>query len=336
MISTYSDVGIGFAPCAFYAPNTSSPQRRFDAIMHGQSDLYRTAASGAACLSVLMAVAQQTVTHKKMFISDPTRDPVTDSAGVTNTGNDVQHITQPQRQPRQLSNALLRAMTGMVLIPLVLLGAFLGGWLWLLIVSLMGLLCLLEFYGLAFAALRQRRERGGWGVSRTALFGGVACLLGLIYIVVPMAMLVILRAQPGGFLWIMTIFGITAGTDTLAYVGGGLFGHTRFAPALSPNKTVEGAGFGIAGAAVIVILFVSARSQLNAATLVIAVLGPVVAVLGDLLESALKRAYQVKDSHLGRLTVVPGHGGVLDRGDSLLLVTPFVFITLLLTGIVVF
>lgn len=263
-----------------------------------------------------------------MFISDPTQNTSPDSGA---------HLhSPPKRQPLRLSNALLRAVTGMVLIPLVLLGSFLGGWLWSLIVALMGLLCLIEFYGLALTSLTQRRRDSAWSLNRTVLFGVGAVLLGVAYIIIPMLLLVVLRAQPGGFLWIVTVFGITAGTDTLAYVGGGLFGRRPLAAALSPNKTVEGAMFGILGGAVIVLLFVSARSQLNTATLLIAVFGPVVAILGDLLESALKRAYHIKDSHLGGLTHVPGHGGVLDRGDSLLLVTPFVFMVLVLAGLVVF
>lgn len=263
-----------------------------------------------------------------MFISDPTQK--------TSSETGAQLHGLPKRQPLRLSNALLRVVTGMILIPLVLLGAFLGGWLWSLIVAIMGLLCLIEFYGLALTSLMGRRRNNAWSFNRTVVFGAGAVLLGVVYIVIPMLLLVALRAQPDGFLWIVTVFGITAGTDTLAYVGGGLFGRRPLVAGLSPNKTVEGAMFGILGGAVIVLLFVSARSQLNTAALIIAVFGPVVAILGDLLESALKRAYHIKDSHLGRLTLVPGHGGVLDRGDSLLLVTPFVFVVLLLAGLVVF
>jgi phosphatidate cytidylyltransferase len=62
--------------------------------------------------------------------------------------------------------------------------------------------------------------------------------------------------------------------------------------------------------------------------------GPLLAILGDLIESGLKRALQVKDSHIAGLDIFPGHGGVLDRVDGLVLVTTVSYLYLLLTGLI--
>ncbi|MBF0106783.1 MAG: phosphatidate cytidylyltransferase [Deltaproteobacteria bacterium] len=111
--------------------------------------------------------------------------------------------------------------------------------------------------------------------------------------------------------------------DTGAYFTGRAFGRHKLARVISPGKTVEGAFGAVAGgmvAAVIVgLLF---RPEVHVAMMVgigavIAVLG----ILGDLAESLLKRGFGVKDSG----TIIPGHGGILDRLDSLLFTAPFVY-----------
>jgi phosphatidate cytidylyltransferase len=227
-------------------------------------------------------------------------------------------------RPR-LSNIGARILTGLILLPLILVGALLGGMPWALIALGIGLLALLEFYALIWRALRDEP-------ARLALAG----LAGLAYIGGPLVLLVMLRAQPGGFAWLMLVFGITAGCDTLAYVGGGLFGRRPLAPALSPRKTTEGALIGAAGGAGIALAFLAAAGALHPASIAAALLGPLVAIAGDLLESAIKRALRAKDSHIHGLNVVPGHGGVLDRIDSLLLVTPFACALLWAGGLITF
>lgn len=261
---------------------------------------------------------------------------------------------------RSVSNIRLRLMTGLVLVPLMLFSTLAGGWWWTLIACGIAVLCLLEFYTLVDA-------RCAWvavpvtvglliGVTLQLplallalwVLGGVAAALltadaqrtrravallgGLGYITLPMALMIVLRAQPEGFLWVVLVAGIAAGTDTLAFVGGGLFGRTPLAPALSPKKTVEGAVIGVVGGVIIAGLFILVRGQLDGFTLLIALFGPLMAVIGDLLESALKRFFRVKDAHLGGVALMPGHGGVLDRADSLLLVAPFTFVVLLIGG----
>jgi phosphatidate cytidylyltransferase len=122
-------------------------------------------------------------------------------------------------------------------------------------------------------------------------------------------------------------------TDTGAYTVGRLIGRRKLAPKISPNKTWEGAIGGFvfgAAAAVIAILALDPDptdplddlGSYRTATVVVIALGvPLVAVLGDLVESVLKRRLGVKDvSH-----ILPGHGGFLDRLDSLLFAAPWIY-----------
>ncbi|MFN0072864.1 MAG: phosphatidate cytidylyltransferase [Chloroflexota bacterium] len=124
-----------------------------------------------------------------------------------------------------------------------------------------------------------------------------------------------LRASPDGVFWPLAVLGLSWTCDTAAYAVGRLAGRTKLAPRLSPTKTREGAMAGIvltlAMAALVATL--TGRSVLH-----LIGFGAVVAVatvLGDLMESFLKRQCGAKDSGV----LIPGHGGVLDRMDSLLL-----------------
>jgi phosphatidate cytidylyltransferase len=146
------------------------------------------------------------------------------------------------------------------------------------------------------------------------------------------ATVVRLRALDGGglpgFGWVLMAFAVTWGNDTFAYFAGLNFGRHRLYERISPKKSWEGAVGGVAGALVGAFLV---RSLLLPglgvpAVLAIALGGSVVGPLGDLSESMVKRAAGVKDSG----TVIPGHGGVLDRIDALLFVAPWVYACALL------
>jgi phosphatidate cytidylyltransferase len=146
---------------------------------------------------------------------------------------------------------------------------------------------------------------------------------GLLFVAIPFSYLVRLNdiAPAGRQLVLFTLCIIWAG-DMLAYFVGRGFGRVPMAPALSPKKTWEGALGNILGSLLVAVVF-ARWIQFDVVTLmVIAGVANIAGQAGDLIESAYKRAAAVKDS--GKL--LPGHGGVLDRIDSLILAAPVVWI----------
>ena len=131
--------------------------------------------------------------------------------------------------------------------------------------------------------------------------------------------------EPARFLLFLLIFSTWA-SDTFAFAVGKCMGKTKLCPAISPGKTKEGAIGGFVGTLITALIFslVFQFSLLHAFAigLIVAVAAP----LGDLVESILKRVCHVKDSG----TLIPGHGGVLDRFDSLLFAAPAVYVYLFL------
>ena len=145
---------------------------------------------------------------------------------------------------------------------------------------------------------------------------------GLLFIALPFSYLVRINEIPreGGALALFTLALVWAG-DTLAYFTGKFLGRVPMAPALSPKKTWEGAIANLIGS--LIVAGVAARwIDIAAGTLLfIAAIANIAGQMGDLIESAYKRGAAVKDSG----TIVPGHGGALDRIDSLILAAPVVW-----------
>ncbi len=149
------------------------------------------------------------------------------------------------------------------------------------------------------------------------------CSLGLIWVGFMGAHLLMIRALPEGNYWLLILTGITAGSDSGAYYTGRAFGKHKLSPLISPNKTIEGAVGGVfAGIAVAVflsLLFLQTVPWLF--VFVSAIVLSVVGICGDLVESVIKRATGTKDSG----TILGGHGGILDRADSLLFAAPVLY-----------
>ena len=151
---------------------------------------------------------------------------------------------------------------------------------------------------------------------------------GVFYVAVMLSFIYRIRIPAGGFYDTWLIFICGWGCDTCAYCSGMLFGKHKMVPKLSPKKTVEGAAGGIIGAGLIGAVYGFVLYQIFAfpvqrvgAYAIICALGAVVAQLGDLAASAIKRNYEVKD--FGHL--IPGHGGILDRFDSVILTAPMIY-----------
>jgi phosphatidate cytidylyltransferase len=148
--------------------------------------------------------------------------------------------------------------------------------------------------------------------------------LGVAYVGLPLAAVVLLRAGNAGFAWLAIAFLATFATDTGAFATGRLIGRHKMAPSISPGKTWEGAAGGLAAAVGATIGLVALLDDVPTEYWQAAVLGVAIGVIGqvgDLLESKLKRMAKSKDSGY----LIPGHGGLLDRVDSLVLVFPVVY-----------
>lgn len=133
------------------------------------------------------------------------------------------------------------------------------------------------------------------------------------------------------------IFIIAFGSDTCAYFAGITFGKKKVTPVLSPNKSLEGFIGGMLGSVIIVFIYTYLLSAFNLVHIdfscillvklfALGLIGAFVSQIGDLLASAIKRTNGIKD--FGNL--MPGHGGVLDRFDSILMVSPFVYFFIIL------
>ena len=154
-------------------------------------------------------------------------------------------------------------------------------------------------------------------------------LLGIAYIPLLAAFgFVILSIEPAGSMLTLAVLGLTFVYDTVAFVVGSWWGETQLAPHISPKKSWQGAiagSFAVVILAVLLVTTIDGMSLPGAAGLAIIVF--VLAPFGDLSESLLKRDLGIKD--MG--SILPGHGGVLDRIDSVLFVAPA---ALMLLGIV--
>lgn len=263
-----------------------------------------------------------------------------------------------------MSNLATRVLTAAVGLPIVLAVAYFGEWPFAIAAGVVLFLAALEFHhgwlipsmplrnaqqfmapsfaagaiavfahnglssvwlGIALAALL-----GAAGYSHTNMFGPrrpFRVMAGaLMYIGVLGAGLVLVRDLPFGRDWFFVIILATFATDTGAYATGRLMGRHKVAPKISPKKTVEGAigGF-IFGAAAVVGLEIAFDTPASTAeVLPLALALPIVAQAGDLFESWMKRRMGVKDAS----GLLPGHGGFMDRLDSILAVMPMAWLYL--------
>jgi phosphatidate cytidylyltransferase len=260
----------------------------------------------------------------------------------------------------RLSDLTLRLLAAAILIPLVLLVVFYGSvLLFWLILCLVSLMTLYEFYrllevkgvncltwlGLSLGLLINVAcllDRPAVLIAATSLavlaslvssiwpkraltlvLPGVAgMLLGLFYIPWLMNYLLYIRRLPQGRGLLLLLFLLTWVCDSAAYFVGRSFGRHKLMPSVSPAKTVEGMGGGLFFTVLVALL---ARAWFPALSIIEAgFLGlglGIVAQVGDLCESRIKRWAQVKDTG----SLIPGHGGLLDRLDSLIFATPFFY-----------
>ena len=159
--------------------------------------------------------------------------------------------------------------------------------------------------------------------------------IGLFYIPLLLSFITLIRSEDTYGVWfVWLVFLIAFGTDTFAYFGGRFFGKHKLAKQLSPKKTIEGAIGGIIGAIALCLLYgyymytqdIFTDLSILPYMVLLGGIGSILSQLGDLVASAIKRQNQLKD--FGSL--LPGHGGILDRFDSNIFTAPFVYYIMIL------
>lgn len=205
------------------------------------------------------------------------------------------------------------------IIPLLILGINETGWLNINFNILIGLsACLIIFLCMAFIVLKHKRYN--------IIDAGVTAF-GIVYVPFLMSFLILIRNMDYGSILIWLIFIGAWGTDTMAYTFGRLFGKRKIIPEISPKKTLAGAIGGILGCVALMLAFgvlCTNYLHMNLSYIVLVILGlccGIISQIGDWCASAIKRYVNIKDFG----NIMPGHGGVLDRFDSILFVAPVVY-----------
>ena len=143
----------------------------------------------------------------------------------------------------------------------------------------------------------------------------------IVYVGVMLSYVYQTRMLDGGKFHVWLIFLCSWGCDTCAYCVGVLFGKHKMAPVLSPKKSVEGAVGGVVGAILLGIIYAAATKGGMVEYAIICGVGALISMVGDLAASAIKRNQGIND--YGKL--IPGHGGILDRFDSVIFTAPIIY-----------
>ena len=149
----------------------------------------------------------------------------------------------------------------------------------------------------------------------------MAAFFGVVYVAVMLSFIYLTRNLPDGKFLVWLIFLCSWGCDTCAYCVGMLIGKHKMAPVLSPKKSIEGAVGGVVGAALLGVIYAAATQGKMAEYALICGVGALISMVGDLAASAIKRNQNIKD--YGKL--IPGHGGILDRFDSVIITAPVIY-----------
>lgn len=149
----------------------------------------------------------------------------------------------------------------------------------------------------------------------------MAAFFGIVYVGVMLSYIYQTRMLPGGQFHVWLIFLCSWGCDTCAYCVGVLIGKHKMAPVLSPKKSIEGAVGGVAGAVLLGVIYAFFTKGGMVEYGIICGVGALISMVGDLAASAIKRNQGIKD--YGKL--IPGHGGILDRFDSVIFTAPVIY-----------
>ena len=149
----------------------------------------------------------------------------------------------------------------------------------------------------------------------------MSAFFGVVYVAVMLSFILLTRNLPDGKFIVWLIFLCSWGCDTCAYCVGMLIGKHKMAPVLSPKNSVEGGIGGVVGAGLLGVIYAAAIQGPMVEYAVICGIGALISMVGDLAASAIKRNQGIKD--YGKL--IPGHGGILDRFDSVIFTAPVIY-----------
>lgn len=149
----------------------------------------------------------------------------------------------------------------------------------------------------------------------------MAAMFGFLYVAVMLSYVFKTRMLSNGVYDVWLIFLCSWGCDTCAYCAGMLFGKHKMAPVLSPKKSIEGAVGGVVGAMLLGAAYAAVTNGVIWVYAMICGVGALISMVGDLAASAVKRQTGIKDYG----TLIPGHGGILDRFDSVIFTAPVIY-----------
>ncbi|MCI5603657.1 MAG: phosphatidate cytidylyltransferase [Lachnospiraceae bacterium] len=155
----------------------------------------------------------------------------------------------------------------------------------------------------------------------------MVCFFGMFYVVLMLSYIYQVRMMQDGAYIVWLIFLCSWGCDTCAYLVGVMFGKHKMAPVLSPKKSIEGGIGGVAGAALLGFIYATIfkdKITIDNANIIFPIVcaaGGIISQIGDLTASGIKRNHDIKD--YSRL--IPGHGGILDRFDSVIITAPIIY-----------
>lgn len=155
----------------------------------------------------------------------------------------------------------------------------------------------------------------------------MVCFFGLFYVVLMLSYVYQVRMMEDGKYVVWLIFLCSWGCDTCAYLVGVMFGKHKMAPVLSPKKSIEGGIGGVLGAALLGLAYATifedklTIDNANIVFPIVCAVGGIISQVGDLCASGIKRNHDIKDYS----KLIPGHGGILDRFDSVIITAPIIF-----------
>ena len=162
----------------------------------------------------------------------------------------------------------------------------------------------------------------------------MVCFFGLFYVVIMLSYIYQVRMMADGAYIVWLIFLCSWGCDTCAYLVGVMFGKHKMAPVLSPKKSIEGGIGGVIGAALLGLLYATIfESKISVSDPkmifpIVCAVGGVISQIGDLTASGIKRNHEIKDYS----KLIPGHGGILDRFDSVIITAPIIYYLVVFFG----